>query len=40
MHVNNEMGTIQPIEEIGQLLNEYSKILFHVDHVQGIGKSR
>ncbi|GIN38771.1 MULTISPECIES: cysteine desulfurase family protein [Heyndrickxia] len=38
MHVNNEMGTIQPIEEIGQLLNEYSKILFHVDHVQGIGK--
>jgi cysteine desulfurase len=38
MHVNNEVGTIQPIEEIGQLLNNYPKILFHVDHVQGIGK--
>ena len=38
MHVNNEVGTIQPIEEIGQLLNNHPKILFHVDHVQGIGK--
>ena len=38
MHVNNEVGTIQPIEEIGQLLKKYPKILFHVDHVQGIGK--
>ena len=38
MHVNNEVGTIQPIHEIGQLLKKYPKILFHVDHVQGIGK--
>ncbi|MDZ5472528.1 cysteine desulfurase family protein [Bacillus sp. 31A1R] len=38
IHVNNEIGTIQPIEEIGKLLKEYPKILFHVDHVQGIGK--
>lgn len=38
MHVNNEVGTIQPIEEIGQLLKKYPKILFHVDDVQGIGK--
>ena len=38
MHVNNEVGTIQPVEEIGQLLKKYPKILFHVDHVQGIGK--
>ncbi|WP_199425602.1 cysteine desulfurase family protein [Thermaerobacillus caldiproteolyticus] len=38
MHVNNEIGSIQPIEEIGQLLTQYPKILFHVDHVQGIGK--
>ena len=38
MHVNNEVGTIQPIKEIGQLLKKYPKILFHVDHVQGIGK--
>jgi len=38
IHVNNEIGTIQPIEEIGKLLKNYPKILFHVDHVQGIGK--
>lgn len=38
IHVNNEVGTIQPIEEIGRLLKSYPKILFHVDHVQGIGK--
>ncbi|WP_066292288.1 cysteine desulfurase family protein [Bacillus sp. FJAT-29937] len=38
MHVNNEIGSIQPIHEIGQLLMKYSKILFHVDFVQGIGK--
>ncbi|KAB2338846.1 cysteine desulfurase [Cytobacillus depressus] len=38
MHVNNEIGSIQPIQEIGQLLKQYSKILFHVDFVQGIGK--
>ena len=38
MHVNNEAGTIQPIEKIGALLNKYPAILFHVDNVQGIGK--
>lgn len=38
MHVNNEMGAVQPIEEIGDLLSNYPKIIFHVDHVQGIGK--
>jgi cysteine desulfurase len=38
MHVNNEVGTIQPIEEIGRMLKGYPNILFHVDHVQGIGK--
>ena len=38
MHVNNEVGTIQPIEEIGKMLTDYPNILFHVDHVQGIGK--
>jgi cysteine desulfurase len=36
--VNNEVGNIQPIDEIGQLLKKYPKVLFHVDHVQGIGK--
>ncbi|MCH1627583.1 cysteine desulfurase family protein [Fredinandcohnia quinoae] len=38
IHVNNEIGTIQPIEEIGRVLKRYPKILFHVDHVQGLGK--
>ncbi|MCC3356415.1 cysteine desulfurase family protein [Bacillus sp. REN16] len=39
IHVNNEVGTIQPIEEIGNLLEKYPKIIYHVDHVQGIGKT-
>jgi cysteine desulfurase len=38
IHVNNEVGTIQPIEAIGKMLKDHPKILFHVDHVQGIGK--
>jgi cysteine desulfurase len=38
MHVNNEVGTIQPIEEIGDMLKGFPKILFHVDYVQGVGK--
>jgi cysteine desulfurase len=38
MHVNNEVGTIQPIKEIGKLLKQYPTILFHVDAVQAIGK--
>ncbi|MDE3839920.1 cysteine desulfurase NifS [Bacillus methanolicus] len=38
MHINNEVGTIQPIKEIGTMIKEYPKILFHVDHVQGVGK--
>lgn len=38
IHVNNEVGTIQPIKEIGELLRDYPKVLFHVDHVQGAGK--
>lgn len=38
MHVNNEIGSIQPIKDIGDLLKKYSKTLFHVDYVQGIGK--
>ncbi|MFA5535614.1 MAG: cysteine desulfurase NifS [Bacillota bacterium] len=37
MHANNEVGTIQPIEEIGKLAAE-KKIIFHVDAVQSIGK--
>lgn len=38
MHVNNEVGSIQPVLEIGKLLKKYPHILFHVDHVQGMGK--
>jgi cysteine desulfurase len=38
MHVNNEVGTIQPIKEIGELLKQYPTIFFHVDAVQAIGK--
>jgi len=39
MHVNNEIGTIQPIEEIGKYLKSLKdKVYFHVDAVQSYGK--
>lgn len=38
MHVNNEVGSVQPIKEIGEVLRKYPDILFHVDAVQSIGK--
>jgi cysteine desulfurase len=38
IHVNNEVGSIQPIKEVGSLLKKYPKVLFHVDHVQGVTK--
>lgn len=39
MHVNNEIGTVQNIEEIGSLIKEKSsRIKFHVDAVQSYGK--
>lgn len=37
MHVNNEIGTIQPIEEIAKICKE-KKVLFHVDAVQSFAK--
>jgi cysteine desulfurase len=37
MHANNEIGTIQPIEEIGTLAAERG-IYFHTDAVQSVGK--
>ncbi|MEC0580831.1 cysteine desulfurase family protein [Bacillus spizizenii] len=38
MHVNNEVGSVQPIEKAGEVLKEHPNILFHVDYVQGIYK--
>lgn len=38
MHVNNEIGTIQPIAKIGEMLKQYPKVQFHVDAVQALGK--
>ncbi|WP_281774409.1 cysteine desulfurase NifS [Methanobacterium formicicum] len=37
MHANNEIGTIQPIKEIGALAREKG-IYFHTDAVQSVGK--
>ena len=37
MCINNEVGTIQPIEQIGQLAKRHG-VLFHTDAVQAVGK--
>ena len=37
MHANNELGTVQPLEEIGKIAAE-SDVYFHTDAVQSAGK--
>jgi cysteine desulfurase len=37
MHANNEVGTIQPLADIGRIAQEHG-ILFHTDAVQSVGK--
>lgn len=37
MAANNEIGTVQPIEEIGRIVKENSKAYFHTDAVQAMG---
>jgi cysteine desulfurase len=37
MHANNEVGTIQPIEDCARIAREH-KVLFHTDAAQSVGK--
>ena len=38
MHINNEIGSIQPISAIASHLKKHSRAIFHVDAVQSFGK--
>lgn len=38
MAINNEVGSIQPIAEIGNILEAYPTVHYHVDGVQSFGK--
>ena len=41
MHTNNEIGSLQPVEEAGALIKRVNpNVLFHVDAVQGFGKAK
>ncbi|MCR5144430.1 MAG: cysteine desulfurase [Lachnospiraceae bacterium] len=41
MHVNNELGAVQPIEEAAQIIKAANKeCVFHVDAIQSYGKFR
>lgn len=39
MAVNNEIGSLNPIEQIADLLKDYPKVIFHSDAAQLIGKT-
>ncbi len=39
MHANNEVGSIQPIDEIGIIANDHN-VIFHTDAAQSAGKIR
>lgn len=38
MHINNELGCIQPIEQLSKVIHDHSRAIFHVDAVQSFGK--
>jgi cysteine desulfurase len=38
MLANNETGVLFPVEEIGRIVREHSRAVFHVDGVQAVGK--
>lgn len=38
--VNSEIGIIQNVNEIGKILKEYPRIIFHVDGTQAVGKKK
>lgn len=39
MHVNNEIGAVEPIEELGHIIKDKApECFFHVDDIQGFGK--
>lgn len=41
MYVNNEIGTIQPVEEISRIVKGFNpSVIYHVDAVQAFGKLR
>lgn len=39
MMLNNEIGTIQPMIEIGKIIKKYKGVYFHTDAAQALGKS-
>ena len=39
MYVNNEVGAIEPVEEIGKYIKSVNKnVIYHVDAIQAFGK--